>query len=42
MDWLQRENVWAEPQLIIKQTLRKYKYPPNLQEEAVVLIVLKA
>ena len=37
-----RESVQAKMRLLIKRLLRKYKYPPDGQEEAVVLVLRQA
>jgi type I restriction enzyme, R subunit len=42
VDWSQRENVRARLRLMVKRILRKYKYPPDKQEEAVSLILQQA
>ncbi len=42
VDWSVRESVRAKIRLIIKTLLKKYKYPPDKQEEAVNLILSQA
>ena len=42
MDWSERESVRAKLRLMVKRILRKYKYPPDLQEEAVDLVLRQA
>jgi type I restriction enzyme, R subunit len=42
VDWLARENVRAKLRLMVKRILRKYKYPPDRQEEAVKLVLEQA
>jgi type I restriction enzyme R subunit len=42
IDWAQRESVRANIRIKIKRLLRKYKYPPDQQEEAIVLILKQA
>ena len=42
MDWSERESVRAKLRLMVKRVLRKYKYPPDLQEEAVDLVLQQA
>ncbi len=42
VDWSQRENVRAKLRLMVKRILRKYKYPPDKQEEAVTLVLQQA
>src|SRR5215213_5521485 len=38
VDWQVRDSVRASMRLMIKRLLRKYKYPPDGQEEATVLV----
>jgi type I restriction enzyme R subunit len=42
VDWQVRESVRAQMRLLIKRLLRKYKYPPEGQEEAVKLVLEQA
>jgi type I restriction enzyme R subunit len=42
VDWSERESVRAKLRLMVKRVLRKYKYPPELQEEAVDLVLRQA
>jgi len=42
VDWSQRESVRAKLRLMVKRILRKYKYPPDRQEEAVQLVLEQA
>lgn len=42
VDWSQRESVRARLRLMVKRILRKYKYPPDLQEAAVELVLEQA
>ncbi|ALT77928.1 type I restriction endonuclease subunit R [Paucibacter sp. KCTC 42545] len=42
VDWSQRESVRASLRLMVKRILRKYKYPPDLQEDAVDLVLKQA
>ena len=42
VDWAQRENVRAKLRLMVKRILRKYKYPPDQQEEAVQTVLQQA
>lgn len=42
VDWSVRENVRAKLRLMVKRILRKYKYPPDRQEEAVQLVLDQA
>ena len=42
MDWSARESVRAKLRLMVKRILRKYKYPPDLEEAAVELVLQQA
>jgi type I restriction enzyme R subunit len=42
VDWSVRESVRAKLRLMVKRILRKYKYPPDRQEEAVQLVLNQA
>lgn len=42
VDWAQRESVRATLRLMVKRILRKYKYPPDQQEDAVELVLQQA
>lgn len=42
VDWSVRESVRAKLRLMVKRILRKYKYPPLKQEEAVLLVLDQA
>ena len=42
VDWAVRENVRAKLRLLVKRILRKYKYPPVKQDEAVQLVLEQA
>ncbi|POZ53507.1 type I restriction endonuclease subunit R [Methylovulum psychrotolerans] len=42
VDWSVRESVRASLRLMVKRILRKYKYPPGKQEEAVQLVLEQA
>ncbi len=42
VDWQVRESVRAKMRLLIKRLLRKYKYPPKGQDEAVRLVLEQA
>lgn len=42
VDWSVRESVRAKLRLMVKRILRKYKYPPSKQEEAVLLVLDQA
>jgi type I restriction enzyme R subunit len=40
VDWSVRDSVRAR--LMVKRILRKYKYPPTKQEEAIILVLEQA
>lgn len=42
VDWQMRESVRASMRLLIKRLLRKYKYPPEGQEEATAMVLKQA
>lgn len=42
VDWSVRESVRASLRLLVKRILRKYKYPPDQQNEAVELVLQQA
>jgi type I site-specific restriction-modification system R (restriction) subunit len=42
VDWSARESVRARLHLMVKRILRKYRYPPDLQEGAVELVLQQA
>lgn len=42
VDWSARESVRAKLRLMVKRILRKYKYPPDLQEAAIDLVLQQA
>ncbi|MFO1387527.1 MAG: type I restriction endonuclease subunit R, partial [Chitinivorax sp.] len=42
VDWSVRDSVRAKLRLMVKRILRKYKYPPDQQEEAVQLVLQQA
>ncbi len=42
VDWSQRESVRATLRLMVKRILRKYKYPPDMQDAAVELVLQQA
>ena len=42
IDWSIRESVRARLRLLVKNLLRKYKYPPDQQEEATELVLSQA
>lgn len=42
VDWNNRESVRAKLRLLVRRILRKYKYPPDQQEEAAQLVLAQA
>lgn len=42
VDWSERESVRAKLRIMVRRILRKYKYPPDRQEEAVELVLQQA
>ncbi|MFC4161931.1 type I restriction endonuclease subunit R [Chitinimonas lacunae] len=42
VDWSARESVRAQLRLMVKRILRKYKYPPDMQDGAVELVLKQA
>jgi len=42
VDWSERESERAKLRLMVKRILRKYKYPPDLQDAAVELVLQQA
>jgi len=42
VDWSVRESVRARLRLLVKTLLKKYKYPPDQQDEAVELVLSQA
>lgn len=42
VDWSQRESVRANLRLMVKRILRKYKYPPDMADAAVELVLEQA
>ena len=42
LDWTQRENVQAKLRVIVKRILKKYGYPPDLQERATQTVLEQA
>ena len=42
IDWSVRESVRAKIRIMVKTLLKRYKYPPDEQEEAVDLILRQA
>ena len=42
VDWQFRDSVRAKMRILIRQLLRKYKYPPDGQEDAIALVLKQA
>ena len=42
VDWTQRENARARMRVLVKRILRKYGYPPDLQDAAVQNVLQQA
>jgi type I restriction enzyme, R subunit len=42
VDWQVRDAVRAKMRILIRQLLRKYKYPPEGQEEAIAMVLKQA
>jgi type I restriction enzyme R subunit len=42
VDWSSRDSVRAKLRLMVKRILRKYKYPPDQEEEAAQLVLAQA
>lgn len=42
VDWQVRDSVRAKLRLLVKQILRKYKYPPDQQQKAIELVLKQA
>ncbi len=42
IDWTLRENVRAQLRVLVKRILRKYGYPPDMQEEATQTVLEQA
>jgi type I restriction enzyme R subunit len=42
VDWSSRESVRAKLRILVRRILRKYKYPPDQQEEAAQLVLNQA
>jgi type I restriction enzyme R subunit len=42
IDWTVREAARAKIKVMVKRILRKYGYPPDLQDEAVQTVLLQA
>jgi type I restriction enzyme R subunit len=42
VDWQKRDSVRARLRNLVRITLRRYKYPPDQQEEAIELVLKQA
>ena len=42
IDWTLRENVRAQLRVLVKRILRKYGYPPDMQEKATQTVLEQA
>jgi type I restriction enzyme R subunit len=42
VDWPERESVRAKLRLMVRRVLRKYKYPPDMADDAVTLVLQQA
>ena len=42
VDWSERQSVRAKLRLMVKRILRKYKYPPDQEVDAVELVLQQA
>jgi len=42
VDWAKRETVRAKIRVMVKTLLRRYKYPPDKQEEATETVLKQA
>lgn len=42
IDWTVKESVRAKLQVIVKRILRKYGYPPDMQESATITVLQQA
>jgi type I restriction enzyme R subunit len=42
IDWTMRENVRAHLRVLVKRILRKYGYPPDMQEKATITVLEQA
>jgi len=42
VDWMHRENARARIRVLVKRILRKYGYPPDLQDAAVQNVLQQA
>jgi type I restriction enzyme R subunit len=42
VDWQKRESVRAKLRILVRRTLRRYKYPPDKQKKAMQLVMEQA
>ena len=42
IDWTIKESVKARLRVLVRRALRKYGYPPDLQESAVQTVLMQA
>lgn len=42
VDWMHRESARAKMRVLVKRILRKYGYPPDLQDAAVQTVLQQA
>jgi type I restriction enzyme, R subunit len=42
VDWQKRESVRAKLRILVRRTLRRYKYPPDKQKAAMELVMQQA
>ena len=42
VDWAKRETVRAKLRVMVRTLLRRYKYPPDRQEEATEIVLRQA
>ena len=42
IDWAHRESARARIRVLVKKILRKYRYPPDLQDAAVQTVLQEA
>lgn len=42
VDWQHRETARAQLRVVVRRILRKYGYPPDLQDEAVKTVLMQA
>jgi type I restriction enzyme, R subunit len=42
IDWTKKENVQAKLRVAIKRLLKKYKYPPDMEEKAIEVVMKQA